>query len=68
MFFGCIGRIVMSAVLLIAGAMLWHFRAAWIPKAKAFFEEKAREIDLEVPRVTHLPPGYTIRYITPEIS
>lgn len=68
MIFGCVGRIVSAVILLIAGAVLWHFRAQWVPKAKAFFERKASEIDLEVPRVTQLPPGYTIRYITPEIS
>jgi hypothetical protein len=68
MLFGCVGRIVMAAILLIAGAVLWHFRAMWMPKAKAFFREKASEIEVEVPRVTGLPAGYTIRYITPEIA
>lgn len=67
-FFGCIGRLVMAVILLIAGAVLWHFRAMWVPKAKAFFEQKASEIEVEVPGVTLLPPGYTIRYITPEIA
>lgn len=66
--FGCIGRLVMAVILLIAGAVLWHFRAMWVPKAKAFFEKKAAEIEVEVPRVTQLPPGYTLRYITPEIA
>lgn len=66
--FGCIGRIVTAVILLIAGAVLWHFRAMWVPKAKAFFEKKASEIEIDIPRVTGLPAGYTIRYITPEIA
>ncbi len=68
MLFGCVGRIVMAAILLIAGAVLWHFRDAWVPKAKALLEKKASEIEIDVPGVTQLPPGYTLRYITPEIA
>lgn len=68
MLFGCVGRLVVAAILLIAGAALWHFRAMWMPKAKAFFREKASEIEVEVPRVTGLPPGYTLRYTIPEFA
>lgn len=59
MIFGCIGRLVTALVLLIAGAVLWHFRDAWVPKAKEFFERKAKEVELPVPQVgaLTLAPG-----------
>jgi hypothetical protein len=31
---GCVGRIGCAVVLLILGAVGWHFRALWIPKVK----------------------------------
>ena len=34
--FGCIGRLVVAVLLLILGAIGWHFRDRWIPKVKAF--------------------------------
>lgn len=46
MIFGCIGRIVTAFVLLILGALLWHFREAWVPQAKEFFQRKVEEADL----------------------
>lgn len=59
MVFGCIGRIVVAFVLLILGAVLWHFRDAWVPKAKEFFKQKAEEVDLPVPAVgtLYVSPG-----------
>jgi hypothetical protein len=34
--FGCIGRLVVAVLLLILGAVGWHFRDKWVPKVKAF--------------------------------
>lgn len=61
MLFGCIGRIVSAVVLLIAGAVLWQFRDAWIPKVKAYFEKKAPELEVEIPKIgSGLPIGVAI--------
>lgn len=51
MVFGCIGRLVTAVILLIAGALLWHFRALWIPKVQAWFEKKAGEIEVKAPEI-----------------
>lgn len=34
--FGCAGRIGCAIVLLILGAVGWHYRAKWMPKVKEF--------------------------------
>ena len=51
MVFGCIGRVVTAAVLLIAGAALWHFRDTWVPKVQAYFEEMANKMNIDLPSV-----------------
>lgn len=62
--FGCIGRLVSAVVLLIAGALLWHFRAAWMPTVKAWFEQKAEEVQVELPQVGRLvAPGVRFAYV-----
>lgn len=70
MVFGCIGRIVTAAVLLIAGALLWHFRELWMPKVKAYFEKKAGEIEVKAPELPdaglYVAPG--VRVVFAEAS
>lgn len=69
MLFGCVGRLVMAVVLLIAGAVLWHFRALWVPKVKAWLGEKAAEVQVDVPRVGNgLPPGVRLVFATMEAA
>ena len=63
MLFGCIGRIVTAVILLIAGAVLWQFRDAWLPRVKQYFEQKADEIQVEVPQVGQLGAGLRIVYV-----
>lgn len=63
MVFGCIGRLVTAVLLLIAGAALWHFRDAWIPKVKAYFEDKATEIEVDIPPIgSALPRGVGLHW------
>ena len=57
MIVGCIGRVVIAASLLVAGAALWHFRDAWVPKVRAYFEEQAGEVKLELPKVGAVTAG-----------
>lgn len=38
--FGCAGRIGCAIVLLIAGAVGWHYRAKWVPPLKHFISAK----------------------------
>lgn len=65
MVFGCIGRLVVAVVLLIAGAVLWHFRAQWVPKVKEWLGSKAAEVEVDLPRVGHgLPPGVRLAFAT----
>lgn len=62
--FGCIGRLVSAVILLIAGALLWHFRAAWMPTVKAWFEQKAEEVQVEVPSIGRsVAPGLRFVYV-----
>lgn len=69
MLFGCVGRLVVAVVLLIAGAALWHFRAHWVPKVKEWLGDKASEVDVELPRVGQgLPPGVRLVFATPEAA
>lgn len=60
--FGCIGRLVSAVVLLVAGAALWHFRAEWLPTVKAYFEGKASEIEVDLPKIGALPSGVTLEW------
>lgn len=57
--FGCLGRLVSAAILLVAGAALWHYRAEWLPTVKAYFQEKASEVEVELPKIGALPAGVT---------
>lgn len=34
--FGCVGRIGCAVILLILGAVGWHYRALWLPKVKVY--------------------------------
>lgn len=38
--FGCVGRIVMAVILLIVGAVGWHYRARWVPQVKHYIEQR----------------------------
>lgn len=56
MLFGCVGRIGCAIVLLILGALGWHFRDRWLP------EVKKRLGRIEVEKVVYAAPPlhYTI--------
>lgn len=34
--FGCIGRVVVGLLLIVIGAVGWHYRALWVPRVKEF--------------------------------
>ena len=38
--FGCAGRIGCAIVLLVLGAVGWHYRAKWVPKVKALISRE----------------------------
>jgi len=55
--FGCFGRIGCAIVLLILGAVGWHFRDRWLPAVK----KRLGTIEVKNP-IAHEPPlRYTIR-------
>ena len=54
--FGCVGRIGCAIILLILGAVGWHFRDKWLPLVK----EKLGTIEMKNPIVYEPPLRYSI--------
>lgn len=50
--FGCAFRLGCAALLLILGALGWHFRDKWMPKAKAMITAEAPVADAGWKRIT----------------
>lgn len=58
--FGCIGRLVVAVLLLILGAIGWHFRDRWMPKVKAFI---TTETGVRITRLTAPTTDGAVRYL-----
>lgn len=54
--FGCVGRIVRVVILLVLGAVGWHYREKWLPIVK----RKLGTIEVRNPIASEPPLRYTI--------